>query len=82
MKNCTRNALLVGGGFLAGTVGLKAFTSQAAKAGYVHALARGMKIRDSYENMVEQAKAEYDDIVAQATYINVEDAKKVAEEEN
>lgn len=82
MKNRTKNWLLVGGGFLIGTAGIKALTSQTAKNGYVHALAQGMKCRTVYENMVEQARAEYDEIVEKANYINVseqEQAKAKAE---
>ena len=63
-----------------GTVGVKAVTSGTAKKGYVHAMAQGMKAKAEYENIVEQAKAEYDDIKAQAAYIAVSDAD-VAEAE-
>ncbi|NPD32898.1 DUF1490 domain-containing protein [Berryella wangjianweii] len=79
MKSWVQKSLLVGGGFLAGTVGVRLATSKQAKDAYVRTLAQGMKVRSSYESMVEQAKAEYDEIVAKATYINVEEAEKAAE---
>lgn len=61
--------IIAGIGFLAGSVGLKAVTSETAKRGYVHAMAQGMKAKAEYEEMVERAKAEYDDMVAEASYI-------------
>ena len=70
MKSRTRNGLLVGGGFLLGTLGLKALTSEAAKKCYVQGIAQGMRAKSAYETMVEQAKAEVDDMMAEATYIN------------
>jgi hypothetical protein len=74
MKAQTKNNLLYTGiGFLIGTAGIAAITSETAKKGYVHAMAQGMKCKKGYQDMVESAKAEYDDIVAQATYISVSD---------
>ena len=73
MKNGTKNALFTGLGFLIGTVGLKAATSQTAKKGYVHAMAQGMRAKSEYECMVEQAKAEFDDMKAEAEFIAVSD---------
>ena len=80
MERTTKNVLFTGLGFLIGTVGLKAVTSQTAKNGYVHAMAQGMKAKSEYENMVEQAKAEFDDMKAEAAYIAVSD-KDVKEAE-
>lgn len=80
MKDCTRNSLFAGLGFLIGTVGLKAATSETAKKGYVHAMAQGMKAKHSYEDMVEKAKAEYDDLVAEASFIAVGDSDVKAAE--
>lgn len=84
MESKTKNCLFTGLGFLIGTVGLKLITSPTAKKGYVHAMAQGMKAKDEYNDMVEQAKAEYDDIKAEAAYVaetgkeaeKVEKAKK------
>ena len=75
MERRTKNALFCGLGFLIGTVGVKAATSKTARKGYVHAMAQGMKAKSEYENLVEQAKAEYDDMKAEASYIASEDSK-------
>jgi len=71
MQSVTKNILFTGLGFLIGTAGLKAATSQTAKKGYVHAMAQGMKVKSNYESMVEQAKAEFDDMKAEAEFISV-----------
>ena len=73
MERTTKNILFTGLGFLIGTVGLKAATSKTAKKGYVHAMAQGMKAKAEYQNIVEQAKAEFDDLKAEAEYIAVSD---------
>jgi len=73
MERGTKNILWTGLGFLIGTVGLKAATSQTAKKGYVHAMAQGMKAKAEYNNIVEQAKAEFDDMKAEAEFIAVSD---------
>lgn len=77
MEDKTRNALLLGAGFLMGTVGIKALTSPRAKRVYVQGVAKGLQAKAYYEDVVEQAKAEVDDMMAEATYINavVEDEK-------
>jgi hypothetical protein len=69
MKKGTIYALFTGLGFFLGTAGVKAATSETARKGYVHAVAQGMRAKCEYENIVEQAKAEYDDIKAEASYI-------------
>ena len=80
MKKTTRNNVLFTGlGVLIGTVGIAAITSETAKKGYVHAMAQGMKAKKGYQDMVEAAKAEYDDIVAQAAYISVDEPAAEAE---
>ena len=61
---------LIGAGFLLGTVGVKLLTSQTARKCYVHGVAKGL-----------QAKAEVDDIVAEATYLSVQTASEPAPEE-
>ena len=63
-----KSGLLVGAGFLLGTVGVKALTSTTAKKCYVQGVAQGLRAKATYENIVEQAKAEVDDIVAEAIY--------------
>ncbi|MBS5450690.1 MAG: DUF1490 family protein [Coriobacteriia bacterium] len=75
-KNIKKHdALLVGGGVLLGTLGVKALTSKPAKKLYVQAVATGLRAKASYEDVVEQAKAQVDDIVAEASYIAKADAK-------
>lgn len=69
MKKSTFNALLIGGGFLLGTAGMKAVTSAPAKRAYVQGIACGIRAKNCYQDMVEQAKAEVDDMVAEATYL-------------
>ena len=66
-----KSGLLVGAGFLLGSVGIKALTSNTAKKCYVQGVAKGLQAKSAYEGIVEQAKAEVDDIVAEANYINV-----------
>lgn len=70
MQNRTRNGLLVGAGFLLGTVGIKALTSPMAKRCYVQGVACGLRAKESYSSIVEEAKAQVDDIVAEASYLN------------
>ena len=69
MERGTKNALFTGLGFLIGTVGIKAATSKTAKKGYVHVMAQGMKCKAGYQDLVEQAKAEFDDMKAEASFI-------------
>lgn len=70
---------LLGAGFLLGSIGLKALTSQQAKKCYVQGVAQGLRAKAAYENIVEQAKAEVDDIVAEANYITMQEAPAEAE---
>ena len=74
MKKSTFNALLIGGGFLLGTAGMKAVTSAPAKRAYVQGIACGIRAKNCYQDMVEQAKAEVDDMVAEAAYITQSEA--------
>lgn len=79
MKTKTKGGLLVGAGFLLGTVGVKALTSGTAKKAYVQGVAKGIQAKNCYENIVEQAKAQVDDIVAEAQYISVASGDDAAE---
>lgn len=81
MQDKTRNGLLVGAGFLLGTIGLKALTSPAARRCYVQGVAYGLRAKDSYSSIVEEAKAQVDDIVAEASYINSVQVSESAEQE-
>ncbi len=69
MKKSTFNTLLVGGGFLLGTAGIKLLTSAPVKNACVQGIACGMRVKNCYQDMVEQAKANVDDMVAEAAYI-------------
>ena len=40
------------------------------KKGYIQAVACGMRAKQSYDEVVEQAKAQVDDIVNEASYLN------------
>ena len=62
MKKSTFNTLLVGGGFLLGTAGIKRLTSAPVKNACVQGIACGMRIKNGYQDMVEQAKANVDDM--------------------
>ena len=63
-------ALLVGAGFLLGTAGVKAIKSKPAHKLAVKGIACGMKVRDSITTMVDEARMQLDDMVAEAGYEN------------
>ena len=65
MKKKTFNSLLVGAGFLAGTVGVKALTSKTARKCYVQGVAKGLQVKQGYQNTVEEAN-----------YINLAESEK------
>ena len=66
--------LIFAGGFLAGTVGVKALQTEPVRRVAVQAVAAGMRAKASYDDIVEQARAEVEDVVAEAAYVNaVED---------
>ena len=64
-----RDGLFLAGGVLLGTVGLKALTSKPAKKLYVQGVACGLRAKESYQEIVEDAKSQVDDTVAEANYI-------------
>ena len=70
MKFGKRDGWMVAGGFVLGTLGVKALTSNAAKKCYVQGVAKSLQAKAAYQDVVEQAKAQVDDIVAEANYIN------------
>ena len=74
MKFKKRDGWMLAGGFALGTLGLKALSSSTAKKCYVQGVAKGLQAKAYYEDVVEQAKAEVDDIVAEATYLTTEAA--------
>ncbi len=61
--------LLLGGAAL-GQVVPRILTSEPAKRCYVQCIAAGMRAKASYLDLVEQARAEVGDMVAEATYMN------------
>lgn len=60
--------LLVGAGFLLGSVGVKALTSNKAKQVYVKGIVQGMRAKEEVQTMVDEARAEFDDLLAEAGY--------------
>jgi hypothetical protein len=67
---------LIAAGFAIGTIGVKAVTSKPAKDLYVHALAKGMQIKSSGEDLVEKARIEFDDIYAEASNLHNQEVLK------
>ena len=78
MKFPKNGGWLLGAGFLLGTVGVKAVTSDTAKKVYVQGVAKGLQAKAAYQDVVEQAKCQVDDIVAEASYINESSKAEVA----
>lgn len=64
------HGLLLGAGVVIGSVGVKMLTSDSAKRVYVKAVAAGMRAKHACEDTFENARAEMDDIVAEAAYLN------------
>ena len=62
------HGLLLGAGVLIGSVGAKVLTSDGAKRVYVEAVAAGLRAKQACEDTVE--RAQMDDIIAEATYLN------------
>ena len=80
MKKSMFNTLLVSGGFLLGTAGVKLLKSEPVKNACVQGVACGIRLKNGYQDMVEQAKAEVDDMVAKATYITASEPVAAADE--
>lgn len=68
------------GGAVLGQVVPKALVSDVAKRYYVKGLAAGMRAKSAYLDLVEQARAEVGDMVAEASYINTREADKAEAE--
>lgn len=62
------------GGAVLGRVLPKVLASDAAKRYYVRGIAYGMRAKNAYLDLVEQARAEMGDMVAEATYLNTKEA--------
>lgn len=80
MEKKTQNGLLIVGGLLLGTLGVKALCPDTAKNGYVQAAAVGMRAKNPYDKIVEQAKAEVDDIVSEVSYLSKDTSTSKAAE--
>ena len=72
--NATVVRYLLGGAVL-GQVVPRILTSDAAKRCYVKGIAAGMRAKSAYLDLVEQARAEVGDMVAEATFINTKAAE-------
>ena len=68
------------GGAVLGQVVPKALASDVAKHCYVKGLAAGMRAKSAYLDLVEQARAEVGDMVAEASYLNTKEAEKAETE--
>ena len=80
MNNVAVHALLVGAGFLAGTAGIAALKSKPAHDLAVACTVQGMRAKEGYKSLVEEAKAQFDDIQAEADYkLSQSKAAKAAE---
>ena len=64
------HSLLVAAGAVAGIVVPKILASEPAHKLAVNTVAAGMRVKSGYEDIVEQAKAQVDDIVSEAEYLN------------
>lgn len=78
------HGILVGAGFLLGTLGVKALKSEPAHKAAVATTAQVLKLKEEAETIVDEAKAEIDDILAEAGYnkeeaVEEEAAKELAE---
>ena len=74
--------LLVGAGFLLGSVGVKALSSKKAKKIYVKGIIQGMRAKEEVQTMVDEARAEFDDLLAEAGYAkDLEDGKEDSAQE-
>lgn len=72
--------LLVLGGFLLGTAGLKAVSSRCAHKAYVRGTVCALQCKDYVSRAVDEVKAQCDDILAEAEYVKAaEDAERDAE---
>lgn len=69
------HSLLVAAGAVLGVAVPKIIASAPAKKLAVNTVAAGMRVKAGYEDIVEQAKAQVDDIVAEATYLNSQDSE-------
>ena len=55
------HGILVGAGFLLGTLGVKALKSEPVRKAAVATVAQGLKVKEEAESIVDEAKAELDE---------------------
>jgi len=67
--------VIAAGSFLLGTVAPAILKSEPVHKACVKGVAASMRAKARYEQVVEEARAEAGDIVAEATYVNMADAK-------
>lgn len=67
-EDTMNHGILVGAGFLLGTLGVKALKSEPVRKAAVATVAQGLKVKEEAESIVDEAKAELDDILAEAGY--------------
>ena len=77
----TRNIGLVALGFLAGTVGVKLFSSRDAKKAYSHITAATLRAKDCVVKRATIIQENCGDILADAKAINEKRAKEIEAEE-
>lgn len=65
--------LLVLGGFILGTAGVKAVRSRCAHDAYVRGTVCALQCKDYVSRVVDEAKAQCDDILAEAEHIKDEE---------
>ena len=74
---------LIGAGFLLGSVGLKVATSDKAKQLYVKGIVQGMRAKEEVETVIDEARAEFDDLLAEAGYVKeLEEGEEAASVED
>jgi hypothetical protein len=66
---------LIAAGFALGTIGVKALKSEQAKKLCVQAVSKGLQAKAAGQDIIEQAKSNVDDIVAEANYLNEQEEK-------
>ena len=73
--------LLVLGGFLLGTAGVKAATSRPVRKACVRTTVCALQCKDYVSHVVDEAKAQCDDILAEAEVIKAEEEEEIVVDE-
>lgn len=72
--------LLVGAGVLLGAAGPKAVKSDKAHKLYVKTAVAGLRVKDGCETIIDEAKAGFDDVLAEAGYDKETEEAEIEEE--